>query len=229
MYFLEYELKSDLLCIGERTKGGLIRPCSKTIRYSLITGVLKETFGLKEVHAVGHLIKTNDKYNREECITYSPKNNALGCSKIPLKIQVLTNVLGFIYILKNEEIVSSLKDEFELIMGAFRSKGFGRCKLTKKGEVNTSETLTNKYSIAIPGTLTTRIPILPSEDELVKLISTGQTSRFLNDIFGIQRVVKPKFGYLFQPDNERKGGKYIISLFEGSKVIGPKFLMEEAM
>ena len=41
MEFLEYKLRSDMLCLGERTKKGTFKPTITTIPYSQITGAIK--------------------------------------------------------------------------------------------------------------------------------------------------------------------------------------------
>lgn len=220
MKFLQYILTADAICMGERMKGGLVRPCSKTIRYSQISGALREHFGLNEIHAVGHLINVG-LHNRPEYIVYSPRDNIRGVSKIPLQIQVLTNVKGRVYILKTERVAQALEEKFEIMMGAFRSKGLGRCKLElvkEDAELDSTETQ--------QGLLNTRIPILPAnEEEFLRLKEEGVPSTFLRETFGVIRIINPVFGYLFQPDSQRVSGKYVISLFQRSEIIGPKFLV----
>lgn len=50
MKFMEYELISDLLCMGERVKGGLVKPCVKTIPYSQISGALRRRFSISDLN-----------------------------------------------------------------------------------------------------------------------------------------------------------------------------------
>ena len=69
MRFIEFDLYSDALCMGERVKGGLFRPCAKTIRYSQISGALRKKFGENEIHAAGYLVEENG-YNKVDQISY---------------------------------------------------------------------------------------------------------------------------------------------------------------
>jgi hypothetical protein len=145
MTFLKYELKSSALCMGERTKGGLFRPCCRTIRYSQISGALRAHFG-GEWHAAGHLVES-EGHNTVQYFTYSPRAKAQGVSKIPLTVEFLTDVLGLVYVVPNRR---KLPKEFEITMGALRSQGLGRCTLTYQGKVE---------SQVAQGHLNTRIPL----------------------------------------------------------------------
>jgi len=228
MKFFEYELKSDRLCMGERVKGGLLRPCCKTIRYSQITGALREHFGFEEIHAVGHLI-ADSKHNIVNSLIYSPGDRFRSVSKIPLKIEFLTNVWGKVYVLKNH-ITERLFDplhKFQIFMGAFRSKGFGRCKLRKIGEIDTEDIPKDKNGGYMPGFLNTRIPLKPEDkEEYREFIQIMKPTKFLMEKFGIREILQAKVGYLFEPDEARVSGRYVIALFEGSKIIGPRFLIK---
>ena len=192
MEFIEYELKSDMLCMGERIKKGQFRPTVTTIPYTQITGALKAIFGDKEIHAVGHLENYEKNY-----LTYSPRDRTLNTSKLPLYIEFLTNVQGRVYILIED---FPDEDEIEITMGALKSKGFGRCVLRRIGNID-------ELGI-MRGTLNTRIP------------------EELKDIFVIKKIIKPRYGYLFKPTSETSG-VYVLSLFEGSEVVGPRFLLEK--
>jgi hypothetical protein len=86
-------------------------------------------------------------------------------------------------------------------MGAYRSKGLGRCQLQWTGRIDF-----NNHE-AQSGFLATRIP----EEHLTR--------------FGITSVTKPIYGYLFQPDPSYTTGKYVLSLFEKSIVTAPPFLL----
>ncbi len=223
--FVKYELTAETLCIGERIKGGLLRPCSRVLRYSLVTGALQEMFG-KGIHAVGGFLKEEDGFNRMEIMTYSPRDRVLSISKIPLQIEFLSNIKGEIYIDENSVKEKNIPNSFELIMGGMRFKGFGRCKLQK------SETKPDMVVGSKPATLKTRIPLGTkaysfNEEELSKLKEEGKPTEFLERVFGIRKVIKPVFGYLFEPDEKRESGRYVLSLFEKSVIVGPKFLTEE--
>ncbi len=208
MTFTEFNLYSDALCMGERTKGGLFRPCAKTvrndqvggpIRYSQISGALRKKFGRDEIHAAGYLIEGNG-WNRIEYLIYSPRDKVTSVSKIPLQIEFLTNVHGKIYILE-DDFTANLPQEFEIHMGALISKGLGLCRLKKHRGAVEDKTRTL-------GTLKTRIPL-----------------NRLN-IFGIkeENIRKPVYGYLFEPTSPTSG-VYVLSLFEGSEVVAPEFLI----
>lgn len=200
MRFIEFDLSSDALCMGERTKGGLFRPCDKkTIRYSQISGALRKKFGSAEIHAAGYLVEGNG-YNKTDYFIYSPRDKARAISKVPLQIELLTNVHGKVYVLENEFTVKNLPDKFDLFMGALISKGLGLCTLTKRK-------FAEDKPVAL-GTLKTRIP-------LNKLY-----------IFGIEEsnIKNPVYGYLFEPTS-LTSGVYVKSLFEGSEVVAPEFLI----
>jgi len=197
MKVVEYTLTSEMLCMGERIKKGTFRPTVKTIPYTQITGALKAVFGDKDIHAVGHLIE-GGKHNKVEYLTYSPRERKLETSKLPLTIEFLTGVLGKIYVLENDD-TKEFPEEFEVYMGAMKSKGFGLCTLKRSNEIGEIKPK--------PGILNTRIP-----EEHV-------------DKFGIRNVIKPVYGYLFKPTSETTG-VYVLSLFEGSQIVGPEFLLE---
>lgn len=199
MRFIEFDLYSDALCMGERVKGGLFRPCAKTIRYSQISGALRRKFGENEIHAVGYLVEGNG-YNKVDYLIYSPRDKARAISKVPLQIEFLTNVCGKVYVLENEFTANNLPEKFDIFMGALTSKGFGLCKLAKRRIIEDKP--------VVLGALRTRIP-------LNKL-----------DIFGIEErnIKRPVYGYLFEPTSPTSG-VYVLSLFEESEVVAPEFLI----
>ena len=84
-------------------------------------------------------------------------------------------------------------------MGGLRSKGFGVCILNKV-KVLDAEKRTE-------GILKVRIPL-------------GEIGNF-----SIRLKEKPVYGYLFKPVPNTFTGNYIISLFEGSEVEAPDFLI----
>lgn len=203
MEFLEYELTSQSLCLGERVKGTLFRPCdTKTIRYSAITGALRELWGVSDLHAAGWLIQDKE-HNKVDYLVYSPQDKVLGKSKIPLTVQFLSNVKGKVYVKRGKweaQIPDGNKKVIELSLGALKSHGFGHCQLKLIGVVEGHRIL---------GRLRTRIPLdLISEFDIIKS----------NDLI-------PRYGYLFRPTSETEG-TYVLSLFEGSQVRGPDILVE---
>ncbi len=198
MEFIKYILTSDMLCMGERIKKGTFRPTIRTIPYSQITGALKVATGKKDIHAVGHLIDDKE-HNKVDYITYAPRDRGGDYSRLPITIEFLNNVLGYVYILKNKD-TEDFPEELEIKMGAMKSKGFGLCHLRKIEEINAYE--------LDRGFLVTRIP-----EEHV-------------DKFDIRKIFKPVYGYLFKPIS-LSTGVYVRSLFEDSEIIGPKFLIKK--
>ena len=197
MKFIEFNIFSDALCMGERTKAGVFRPCVKTIPYSQISGALRKKFSDPEIHATGYLLKS-EGYNEVDYFTYSPRERTKGISKLPIKIEFLRNVQGKIYMVESENLMD-LPNEFEIFMGALTFKGFGVCKLVK-----TSVVEGKKRAV---GFLKTRIPC-----NKLKLFNTEPKDAL-------------KYGYLFEPTSAFTG-KYVLSLFENSKVVGPECLVE---
>lgn len=195
MPFWEYTLRAERLCLGERVKGGLFRPCdTRTIRYSAVTGALRGIFG-GDLHAAGYFVY-EPGYNRVEYLTYSPRDDILGVSKLPLTIQFLMNVLGHVVIKTAQE---PLPDTFELSMGAMKSQGMGDCQFQLLGPATMAP---------VRGQLLTRLPVHRAAD------------------FELQKVIAPLYGYLFEPTSPLSG-EYVLSLFEGSEVYGPKCLVKE--
>lgn len=192
--FLRYELRSELICLGERLKAGWFRPCAaNTIPYSQISGALRWAFGEAELHAAGHFCSSEVDY-----LIQGPRDRVREISKIPLRVQVLREALGSVYVLANEAS-RVLPEEFEVQMGALRAKGLGECRLRKAGEVPAE-------ARGEPGELNTRIPLNRVE------------------MFGISEVQRPVYGYLFAPTSLFTGD-YVKSLFEGSRVVAPPFLL----
>lgn len=197
MEFIEYHLFSDTLYLGERGKGDIFKPCLRTIPFSQISGALNSKFGTDGFKAVGYL-SGNSEYNTIEYMTYAPKDRISGVSKLPLQIEFLTNVFAKIFVLKNKD-ADTLPDEFQIIMGGLKSKGFGVCVLKKEGIVNARE--------VAKGILNVRIPV---EEK---------------DYFNVKNVINPVYGYLFKKIPNTYTGNYVLSLFEGSEVAAPLFLL----
>ncbi len=204
MELLEYRLTAETLCLGEVVKGGIFKPCCKTIRYSSITGALRRHCGdspdigdENRLHACGYLIK-GDGLNNTEYLIYSPRDRAIELSKLPLQVEYLTNVQARIFVVGNDA-GKKLPDRFTLNMGGMISKGFGVCDLVKIATHNNPRPK--------QGRLMTRIPL-----------------KHLG-LFGIRECKVPIFGYLFEP-HSIDTGEYTRSLFEGSIVVAPEFLVD---
>ncbi|OGW04174.1 MAG: hypothetical protein A2Z59_05585 [Nitrospinae bacterium RIFCSPLOWO2_02_39_17] len=196
MNFIEFKLTSDALYLGERTKGNIFKPCVKTIPFSQISGALNAKFGLQNIKAVGYLAG-NSEFNKANYLIYSPQDRTSGISKLPLQVEFLTNVLGKVFVAENNSVIS-FSDRFEITMGGLRSKGFGVCILEKVQSFKRGE--------ITKGVLNVRIPM----DE--------------KETFNIE-IKKPIYGYLFKPVPNTFRGNYILSIFEGSEVVAPKFLL----
>ncbi|MGB8657440.1 MAG: hypothetical protein WCE90_06595 [Candidatus Zixiibacteriota bacterium] len=208
MDFYEYRLTSDALCMGERMKAGIFRPCIKTIPYSQITGALQAKFGRdKKIHAVGCLVE-NSYLNQKEYYIYSPRDKVMGKSKVPLQMEYLTDVVGRVFILRNEDTHES-ENDFEIYMGALKSKGFGKCHLVKTRIWKEGEYKPKKFE----GVLNVRIPL----------------NKIENFGFSEKDIKSRVYGYLFEPPDPPilYGGQYVLSLFEGSEVVCPEFLKKE--
>ena len=143
-----------------------------------------------------HAVGIFDSEPETRYFVYSPAERATGISKVPLQVEVLNNAIGKVYIVKNGDV--NFPEEFVIFLGALISKGFGKCDLKYEREINNVE--------RTKGILNTRIPIK------------------YKDMFLIEEKDKPVYGYLFEPTSETSG-VYIKSLFEGSEVVGPKFLL----
>jgi len=230
MNFIEYTITSDMLCMGERIKKGQFRPTVTTIPYSQITGALKAVFGDKEIHAVGYFPFNNEQEFRgkhTQILTYSPRDRAVNTSIIPLYIEYLADVEGMVFIAETKDIRDELEsnESISIYMGAFKSKGFGSCTLKDRRKISEEDLDIRE------GVLNTRIPIAKVEDMKgidgntnKRLIDEGKTNEFLKANFCIEKVTKARYGYLFEPTS-KTSGCYVLSLFEGSVVKGPGFLL----
>jgi hypothetical protein len=226
MKFIEYTLTSEMLCMGERIKKGQFRPTVTTIPYSQITGALKAVFGNKDIHAVGHFLFDNDEQafrrNHVQMLTYSPRDRALDTSILPLYIEYLMDVEGKVFIAETEdaENVFGDKEDMTVYMGAFKSQGFGWCELKRYSMKNEDLKIEE-------GLLNTRIPIERAEKiaRSKEKVDSGEATDFLKEKFEIEKVIKARYGYLFEPTSETSG-VYVLSLFEDSVIKGPRFLLK---
>jgi len=205
MAFIEYEIRSEALHLGERMKSGVFRPTCRVLRYSQVSGALRRKFGTSDLHAAGYLTE-DEEHNQAEYLIYAPRDRATEISKIPLEIEVLRQVQGKVFVVQNET-AKSLPEDFDLTVGGALSWGLGVCHLERKGVADDKDTVYEPDKEGL--TLATRIPmtVLPE--------------------FGIRKVLRPVYGYLFEPEGIA-GGKYILALFEGSVVQGPRCLLKKA-
>jgi len=130
---------------------------------------------------------------------YSPRERLADFSKVPLTIEVLTDMRGKVFVVENDAAVS-LPESFEVSMGALISKGFGRCRLMKARSFDAGNPK--------PGTLNVRIPLMKMP------------------LFDVQRIIddQPVYGYLFEVESG-VSGRYVKALFEGSRVFAPECLL----
>ncbi len=199
--FLHYQISTSAIAIGERVKGGTFRPCIENIPTSTLKGGFKEYFGSLNISAIGFFrIGTFEK----DIFTYAPFDAITGTAKLPIFLEYLkpaqsnAAVLGDVYLLKHEAAENIPRNkQTEIFLGALKSKGFGRCKLSFIDEI---------------------------KPEVVRGYLNGRLLEDECQSFGINRIIKPCYGYLFYPTS-RIGGIYKRALFEGSIVEGPAFLI----
>jgi len=209
--FYHLHLSSEALAIGERIKGGTFRPCITTLPSSTLAGAFADYFPGLKIAAVGFL--KSGTYQKME-IPYSPRDRRTDSSLLPLTIQCLVPsadvpfVEGDIFLPcddHSEQAVTRLP--LTIYLGAFRYKGLGRCRI----ELNCR---------LVPGS-----PAQPSSYTYVRGFFAGRIRESELEAFGIQ-VEKPRFGYLFEPDSDNpRTGSYRRSIFEGSLVKAPSFLV----
>jgi hypothetical protein len=204
MSFLEYKLKSEAICLGERIKKGTYRPTAMTIPYSQITGALRAFFGRRNIHATGCIVN----YAQKGYLIFSPKDNVTGTSKLPVTTEVLINMEGKVFVVKNED-TADFPNNFSLMIGALRTRGLGVAQLKKIREIE----MIDKGKFLKHGILNTRIPL----EHLDKF-----------EVIFDEKRMTPVYGYLFKPTSISTGD-YVLSLFEGSEVRGPEFLLKELL
>lgn len=200
--FLHFELRTQAMAIGERVKGGTFRPCIETIPTSTLKGSFRDHFSLENVVAIGFFKKgTYEK----AIFTYSPFDTLLKTSKLPISLECLKPKKGYsavmadIYAVKDEATEMLIKSmPTEIFIGGLKSKGFGRCEIEYVDEVKSD----------------LRIGYLKG-----RLLEEESNS------FGIVKIIKACYGYLFYPTS-RVSGVYKRALFEGSIINGPEILID---
>ncbi|MCX8052388.1 MAG: hypothetical protein N3B12_01140 [Armatimonadetes bacterium] len=196
--FLHYQLKADLLCLGERIRGGIFRPCLEVFTYTGLAGALKSRFPhpYRSIHAVGRF-----RHKSRHILVFSPRDRGREVSAVPLEIEYLADVEADLYVQLND-FTATWPDHFTLRLGAMKSKGFGECRVDKIGEVKPGEPKYGKLAVRLP-------------DDPVVL-----------EALGVMEVKAPVYGYLFRPD--RGGtGHYELGLFENSIVKADPILLKE--
>lgn len=192
--FLAYELRSQMLCLGERAKGGLFRPCAGVFGYCAVTGTLSAYFPqMGPLRAMARFVDGHSG-NKRRILSFSPRDRARGLSIVPLEIEYLADVRAEVFVLLNEE-TAKFPQAFEISMGGMKSKGFGKCELERKKDVVVCK---NPQL----GTLRARIP---EESNVMQA-------------FGVRNVLRPIYGYLYRPTSSA-GGIYQRSLFEGTRLV----------
>lgn len=195
--YAQYRLTADLLCLGERMRGSVFRPCLEVLPCTALEGAFRARFPHpdRRVYAAGHFRK-----KRKEVLVYAPRDRHCGHSKIPLQIEYLADVEADVYVLLNDW-TTKWPDNFDMQLGAMRPQGFGRCKMEKRSEVPASHPK--------PGKLGVRM----LDDETTK------------EMFGVRQVMSAIYGYLFVPDHGKKG-HYERGLFEGSDVVADPIVLK---
>lgn len=195
--YAKYHLKADLLCLGERMRGNTYRACLDVFTNTALAGAFKARFPHPDrtIYAAGYFLKRT-----KETLVYSPRDRYCGSSKVPLQIEYFSDVEAEIYVLQNDWTIK-WEEEFDLYLGAMKSKGFGWCRLKKTDEVARQE---------------------PKEGCLnCRILDNEKTLKFL----GVDEVIDSVYGYLFVPDHGKKG-HYERALFEGSKIKAQPFLVK---
>lgn len=197
--FWQYDLTNlgEPLCLGERVKKGTYRGTIDTcIPYSQISGALTAKF-TTPYHAVGILHSSE-----MESFSFALQDVARGVAKLTLDVSAISKVRASVYVWNDPATQDALPNQFDVRIGALRSKGFGLCRLSNKRAVLDAD------QDLVFGELRTRIP----ETELER--------------FAIESSA-PLYGYLFEPSTDRLSGRYVRALVEASLVRGPKFLVRE--
>jgi hypothetical protein len=211
--FFHFTFRADFLCIGERMKKGTFRPCLDVLPCSSVMGMLISYLGWQPptpeepfpICAVGGKLE-----GRREILTFSPSDLGRNVAKIPLTIEYLADARGEFFVKKTKFFQNSkifvaklekIEQRWGFFLGAFKSKGFGRCKITNEGEVNEGKACEAKL---IEEKMTLKSRIYAAPDFLAAL--------------GIGEIIKPRYGYLFRKDS-METGYYQKSIFEGSRIL----------
>lgn len=199
MKLLKLDLDIDSIIIGERVKGGIYRPCLETIPSSTVKGSFKYALGM-DIYGVG--LFEAGTYKIED-FTYSVKDRYLEVAKMPFTSSCLYpagngKIKAKIYLVKYDSIDKNVFQSLRFTIGALKSKGFGKARVTNVEEIE---------SEIKQGLLNVRI--LAEEASLFEI-----------------KVLSPVYGYLFYPKS-LISGVYKKALFEGSLVKSPDVFLKE--
>ena len=179
--FWQYDLVDlgEPVCLGERVKKGTYR---STIDTSIPYSQISGALFARfnqPYHAVGVLHQSQTEH-----FSFALQDVARGVAKLTLDVSALSKIRASVYVWNDPSIPDELPIHFDVQIGALRSKGFGLCHFDNKRVVSAAD------QAIIPGELRTRIP-------------ETQLARFDID------PLSPLYGYLFEPDADRLGGRYV--------------------
>ncbi len=199
MKLLKLELDIDSIIIGERVKGGIYRPCLETIPSSTVQGAFKYHLGL-DLKGGGYF---KDGTYEIKDFTYSVNDKLLEVAKMPIISSCLypsggEKIKAVVYLKTDDAIDKNIFQNLSLTIGALKSKGFGKARITNVEEIN---------SEIMQGLLKVRV----IKDDAPALGITP---------------ISTVYGYLFCPQNS-VSGVYKRALFEGSVVNAPEVFLKE--
>lgn len=194
MRWYRYKFYSKALHIGDRYKGGIYKPTVDYIRATTVTFALRKIMGDNSIYAFGKEINGLKKIMVRNPVDRESRTGRASGDRGPVHIEYFEDANGEIYVNKD------IGDRVELVLGGFKSIGFGVTELTKVGEVD---------SRVGKGYLATVVPIQWSDE------------------FEIRREIAPIYGYVFMPD-DITGGRYVKSLMPGSYIAGIDILLNKS-
>jgi hypothetical protein len=148
--FLRYHLRAETLCLGERIRGGVFRPCSLVFPYTSVSGALTSALGaVSPVHAVARFRRGDGESNRLETLTFAPHDRTRFISVISLQIEYLANVEAELFLAKTDHSARYPR-KLGFSMGAMKSKGFGRCEIEFEEEVTCGNPARGRLCIRLP-------------------------------------------------------------------------------
>jgi len=200
--FWEYTLESEVLCLGERIKKGTFRP---TLKRAIPSTQITGALRYRLGRDdIWAIGYLDERSYRVDHLVLSLRDLASDVAKLPLTVEVVIGACGSVFLEGGDDGRPPF-EELDLTLGALISKGLGRSKLALKGPVELR---------IEEGGLRSRLP----ESEGSKI--------------GLQQVIKPLYGYLFQPSRNPSGvytnsGIYARALIEGSLVRAYNFILRK--